>query len=934
MDETRWSWTRPVLDALCFTTAAVKNTTTMTKEQRPKRTGSSRTRQTHAAPLNIQANIQIQQPYTGPPDSAESSQESGEAAEIAQLKAQIEQLKAQINQLQGEVNCLERQNRNFLQQSRDDASANDKLKAAADLHQDTLQKLVQENTRAAAASDMAMARTQERVEELEGCLADREATATLWTTRIAELEIALANKKQQLADGRSSESAAAVGDAGISDWLTRRVKELEEHLTQAHADRDALSLALEQEKAAHKDARADYIDLTQALSKSMETASKHEITIIELSRKSASNDAEHIRWRRLAHALQRHARSFNLAYLELKPPMAPAGLERFGLTCYINAVLHCLAHTKFLTHISAARDDTFAMALAELLVAIRNGDTSRFHREHSALAYYRYEQDDALQYFSWLVGTLEPTRVPMAVFGMEEISTRTCSGCPHSSSGSTPILYITVEPCDSVVEALNIAHPALGKEETVQRNCDECGPLYNHKSHTVLARAPPVVVVNMPCYDPNGLVEAKIVIKKPAIELSIEFQAATYELVAVVVHEGVSRECGHYVAYVRSRHNAPDSKYHTWYKMDDDHPVQSVTTDTVKTLQGTMFFYERSDETATASGTDLKRAITVRHGRNKRPKSPAIDDPAPKKPRHTRCVLPPTPLVRKLSNRLVHSNEAPQGGSAFGGDQPGGYESDHGQHDEFEFGDGQQDDYEFGGSSPAEETKEPESSQPRASRRPGGAASPEVSWRDFFSTRRDAMLHLDAFFSEAESFVVENNRKVDTRIHLETSTNVKAPIVLRVHQENVCANLLALATCAATAIVLNVNVSDDDVNELVDELRLDDILANPALLDDALQFVLFVANRIKVRSHANGATLQYKNEVKQLQLYTHFLLRGRAPRVWLPTFGTLGTRATTPQPGCRQSRRHQGKHHKKTMVRTVKLQVRPPSMTPANDLCV
>ncbi|EQC40663.1 hypothetical protein SDRG_01741 [Saprolegnia diclina VS20] len=643
---------------------------------------------------------------------------------------------------------------------------------------------------------MAMARMQERVKELEGCLTDRDATMTLSTMRIAELEVALANKTPQLADGRSSESAAddghagsgrlalrvkglqgllaqeqrahdatraernalsdalkleqakyniaadkgaqrelllekqladarsgksaaAVVDAGILSRQTQRVKELQGLLAQAHADRDALTLALELEQAAHNDARVNCDVLVQELSKSKETASKHETTINALSRMSASNDAASTRWKRLAYALQRYTRSFDRRHLELKPHMAPAGLERFGLTCYINVVLHCLAHTLFLTHISAARDDAFAMALAELLVAIRNGDTSRFDHDHPVLAYYRDEQDDALEYLTWLNGILEPTRVPMAVFGMNEIATRTCSDCRQSSTGRTPIHYITVKPCNSVVKALNIARPALGQEETVQRNCDECGPLHNHESHTRLDRAPPVVVVNMPCYDPSGLVEAKIVIENPAIELSIKLQAATYELVAVVVHEGISKECGHYVAYVRSRHNAPGSKDHTWYKMDDDHPVQSVTTATVKTLQGTLFFYERTD--ATATETNLESASTVQHGRDKRPKSPAIDDPAPKKPRHT-------------------SSEALQGGFEFSGDQPSG----------FEFGDGQHDDFELGGWSPTEETKEPES---QALRRPDGAASPEISRRDFGSTRRDAMVHPDANYSEVQPFV-------------------------------------------------------------------------------------------------------------------------------------------------------------------------------------
>ncbi|EQC35782.1 hypothetical protein SDRG_06541 [Saprolegnia diclina VS20] len=79
-------------------------------------------------------------------------------------------------------------------------------------------------------------------------------------------------------------------------------------------------------------------------------------------------------------------RPMDLRRLVLRPLATSVGLANLGHTSYANAVLFALAHTRFCDELSAASGDAFTTSVAELLVAIRNGDASFFHATHPALA--------------------------------------------------------------------------------------------------------------------------------------------------------------------------------------------------------------------------------------------------------------------------------------------------------------------------------------------------------------------------------------------------------------------------------------------------------------------------------------------------------------------------------------------------------------------
>jgi len=238
-----------------------------------------------------------------------------------------------------------------------------------------------------------------------------------------------------------------------------------------------------------------------------------------------------------------------------------------------------------------------------------------------------YQQEDAHEFLRALLGTLvmhgQNKELSSLFDGLLESSV-TCQTCyrPSLTRDRYMDLSLDIAKVDTLTEALSeftATETLTGDNSVFCRHCD--------KKRTAtkglrLATAPSILVTHFKrfAYDKTGrLVRLKKHIDFPTTLEIGDFMSKVnqarpppYELVAVLVHQGVSCDSGHYLAYVKHAG--------AWYKCNDA-TVEQVDLNTVLRQQAYILMYEVAKMRENHGYAAPKR----RRNKSKNGKTPADD---------------------------------------------------------------------------------------------------------------------------------------------------------------------------------------------------------------------------------------------------------------------------------------------------------------------
>ncbi|KDO34099.1 hypothetical protein SPRG_01373 [Saprolegnia parasitica CBS 223.65] len=853
------------------------------KKTKKKKKASRRQRDTHDVQVQtVVKTSRRSRPSPSPPTSAESSQETKEAA----LASEVAVLKSSLEATQGILDRVTRQRDRLKNQNCTDD------KTIADLKQ-----LLDRATATLAEDDGPGSEHDRKLREAS------EAATVAAKLQAAEREIETLKQRGEDVNALSLRlEIANCENAALIQLNEEAHRETEGVLTRMQERIHELEGRLAQEQLAHQATLAERDALVAVTSNR---------SIARLPRQPVSSRALRTRSQQLTSAIQHYTRCPDVVS-SLASPVS-AGLKNLGLTCYINAVLHSLAHTDFRSKASDEHDNAFAMALADVLTAIRNGDTSWIGDDHPVLAFHIGHQEDVREYYDWLLDQLESTSVPVAVMLYHDV-TLTCVTCNDARSNTEHIyvLALTLESASgSVANALAEQYPAGGVESTEKVDCGTCKvKVQNHTSRERVLLSPQVLVVDLLRFNATTKLRHKVI-----NDHEIMFNEASYELVAVVVHLGEFTAGGHYVAYVRTHPNE-------WYLMDDNKPLKWVLPDEIEKLEGYLLFYQcKVVPVANAPVSSLVTSIDSNKDGDK--DDDDMDGGSDDDTRHpAKRTTPPTSDAQPLINNALRNNDeidyewdAPSLDSRDGDkdddDMDGGSDDDTrhpAKRTTPPTNDAQplinnalrnNDEIDYEWDAPSLDSPEPSSS---AARSPESAGTPS-SGSSVASPldRADVLEDVRDIFASFGPVVNEHNRKIqeevtarltdadasDPEMALPSDLGAARGEVAWLRQHEICSNFIGMAFCLASAIVQDPDVSDKMVAELRGQLRLvgvADLQTDPARIALVLQDVFLTANFVMLRRPVVDDTL--RSEIKERQKRS-WLVNTTQPRLWPPSTATL-----------------------------------------------
>lgn len=233
------------------------------------------------------------------------------------------------------------------------------------------------------------------------------------------------------------------------------------------------------------------------------------------------------------------------------------------------------------------------------------------------------------------------------VFGGVLQSSVTCRSCQHASITVEPFLDLSLEV--SRVQAVDRALSRFTDAETLQGEncyrCDACKKLVVAVKRFSIRRAPNVLTLHLKRFD-RSKKDNRFIEFSETLDLSRYMfgkpghTSANYVLTGVLVHQGSSRQYGHYVAYVKASNG-------TWL-LKDDSTSRTVSVATVLSQKAYLLFYTRIADPSPASPrarTPVKMPL------------PASKSPLSPKPSLAKKSSPSASLSAKLasSSKLLRS---------------------------------------------------------------------------------------------------------------------------------------------------------------------------------------------------------------------------------------------------------------------------------------
>ncbi|OQR82786.1 ubiquitin-specific protease [Achlya hypogyna] len=312
------------------------------------------------------------------------------------------------------------------------------------------------------------------------------------------------------------------------------------------------------------------------------------------------------------------------------------GLSNLGNTCYLNSVLQCLVYTpafaQYLIPRAAANTAKPGMikagfaaekVMARLMAQMHASNAPKVVQPRELVVnlkqiakYFRIgRQEDSHEFFRHFLDSMHKTALKAAglkddnsprslstlvhsVFGGLLRSYVQCAKCKHVSERTEPYLDLSLE-ISSGISTISGALRHFTAVETLDVEnawkCSGCSQRSRASKGLSIETVPNALVLHLKRFDVFHGKLKKHVAFDESLDLNLggtvlspkckDKKLARYKLTGVLVHSGMSPDCGHYYAFVKS----PAGQ---WFEMNDE-CVRMVQLQTVLSQRAYMLFYTR-----------------------------------------------------------------------------------------------------------------------------------------------------------------------------------------------------------------------------------------------------------------------------------------------------------------------------------------------------